>query len=125
MLYSQVGQKQNALQTLHDTVTNKRQQRNWTKALEEVMYRYVDLAVEMKQARKIKDALINYRNACQQINVGSLDDVITYLVEVASKRAEDASKEAQAMIDQLGDLEADDSPEEMEKRVPIEQTEKW
>ena len=76
MLYSQVGQKQNALQTLHDTVTNKRQQRNWTKALEEVMYRYVDLAVEMKQARKIKDALINYRNACQQINVGSLDDVI-------------------------------------------------
>lgn len=109
----QVGQKQNALQTLHDTVTNKRQQRNWTKALEEVMYRYVDLAVEMKQARKIKDALINYRNACQQINVGSLDDVITYLVEVASKKAEDASKEAQAMIDELGDLEADDSPEEM------------
>ncbi|KDD73071.1 hypothetical protein H632_c2567p0, partial [Helicosporidium sp. ATCC 50920] len=30
-----VGQKQNALQTLHDTVTNKRQQRNWTKALEQ------------------------------------------------------------------------------------------
>ena len=35
------------------------------------MYKYVDLAVEMKQARKIKDALINYRNACQQINVTS------------------------------------------------------
>lgn len=31
-----VGQKQNALQTLHDTITNKRQQRNWTKALEQV-----------------------------------------------------------------------------------------
>ena len=31
-----VGQKQNALQTLHDTITNKRQQRNWTKPLEEV-----------------------------------------------------------------------------------------
>lgn len=109
----QVGQKQNALQTLHDTITNKRHQRNWTKALEEVMYRHVDLAVEMKQARKIKDALINYRNACQQVNVGSLGDVITYLVETASKKAEEASKEAQAMIDELGDLEADDSPEEM------------
>eukprot|EP00889_Picochlorum_renovo_P003701 jgi/Picre1/30731/NNA_006092.t1 len=108
-----VGQKQNALQTLHDTITNKRHQRNWTKALEEVMYRHVDLAVEMKQARKIKDALINYRNACQQVNVGSLGDVITYLVETASKKAEEASKEAQAMIDELGDLEADDSPEEM------------
>lgn len=32
----QVGQKNNALQTLHDTITNKRQQRNWTKALEQV-----------------------------------------------------------------------------------------
>lgn len=31
-----MGQKNNALQTLHDTITNKRQQRNWTKALEQV-----------------------------------------------------------------------------------------
>lgn len=27
---------QNALQTLHDTITNKRHQRNWNKALEQV-----------------------------------------------------------------------------------------
>jgi len=33
---AQVGQKNNALQTLHETITNKRQQRNWTKALEQV-----------------------------------------------------------------------------------------
>lgn len=32
----QVGQKQNALQTLHDTLTNKRHQRNWNTALEQV-----------------------------------------------------------------------------------------
>lgn len=31
-----VGQKQNALQALHDCITNRRQQRNWTKPLEEV-----------------------------------------------------------------------------------------
>ena len=31
-----VGQKQNALQTLHDTITNKRHQRNWNKAFEQV-----------------------------------------------------------------------------------------
>lgn len=35
----QVGQKQSALQTLHDTITNKRQQRNWTKALEQVSWK--------------------------------------------------------------------------------------
>jgi translation initiation factor 3 subunit A len=77
------------------------------------MYKYVDLAVEMKQARKIKDALINYRNACQQVNVTSLGDVIEYLVEVASSKAEEASQEAQAIVGDIGDLEAEDSPEEM------------
>ena len=34
----QVGQKNNALQTLHDTITNKRYQRNWTIALEQVCF---------------------------------------------------------------------------------------
>ena len=33
---TQVGQKGAALQTLHDTITNRRYQRNWTKALEAV-----------------------------------------------------------------------------------------
>ena len=119
-----MNQKQNALQTLHDTITNKRHQRNWTKALEDVMYKYIDLAVEMKQARKIKDALMNYRNACQQVNVTSLGDVIAYLIEVASEKAAAASAEALAMGEgkdaqteaeqEIGDLEAEDiSPEEM------------
>jgi len=34
----QVGQKNNALTTLHDTITNKRYQRNWTVALEQVSF---------------------------------------------------------------------------------------
>ncbi len=31
------------------------------------MFKYVDICVEMKAGRKCKDALINYRNACQQV----------------------------------------------------------
>lgn len=79
----------------------------------QVMFKYVDLAVDMKQGRKVKDALINYRNTCQQINVGSLEEVVKYLVDVASERAEAARKEAQSMLDDVGDLEAEASPEEM------------
>lgn len=155
-----VGQKQNALQTLHDTITNKRQQRNWNKALEQarvvdaggslgragrwggrpsachaadgmgqaqeaalilcspnsrpqVMMKYVDICVDMKAGRKCKDALINYRNACQQVNVGSLEEVIKYLLQVASQRAEEASKAAEAKLENVEDLEAEASPEEM------------
>lgn len=40
------------------------------------MLRYVDLCVDMKAGRKCKDGLINYRNTVQQVNVGSLEDVI-------------------------------------------------
>lgn len=144
-----VGQKANALQTLHDTITNKRQQRNWNKALEQVwgrpgrrrapgracmsccelpahppappalparpqvMMKYVDICVDMKAGRKCKDALINYRNACQQVNVGSLEDVVKYLLQVASARAEEASKAAEAKLDGVEDLEAEASPEEV------------
>lgn len=31
------------------------------------MLKYVDICVDMKAGRKCKDALINYRNACQQV----------------------------------------------------------
>jgi translation initiation factor 3 subunit A len=108
-----VGQKQNALQTLHDTITNKRQQRNWTKALEQVMFKYIDLCVETRQGKKCKDGLINYRNTCQQTNVQSLEEVVRHLIDSATSRAEDARKEAQAMELDIEDLEAEHSPEEM------------
>ena len=77
------------------------------------MFKYVDICVDMKQGRKCKDALINYRNACQQVNVASLEDVIKYLLQVASARAEEASKAAEAKLEGVEDLEAEASPEEM------------
>ena len=69
----------------------------------------------MRQGRKLKEALINYRNTCQHVNVGSLDVVIQYLVKTASDRAEAARAEAQARLDDVleADLEADASPEEL------------
>ena len=77
------------------------------------MFKYIDICVEMKQGRKCKDALINYRNACQQVNVGSLEDVIKHLLATASGRAEAAQRAASAKLEDLADLEADPSPEEV------------
>lgn len=141
-------------------------------AVPQAMLKYVDICVDMKAGRKCKDALINYRNACQQVrarapgscaasaaaglleqgraqqnegdqvrlaappccklgaarpselnfptrcravqvNVGSLEEVIKYLLQVASARAEEASKAAAAQLDAVEDLEAEASPEEM------------
>jgi translation initiation factor 3 subunit A len=88
-----VGQKGSALQTLHDVITSKRH-RTWQKILEQIMFRYVDLCVELKKGRYAKDGLIHYRNVCQQVNVSSLEEVIKYLLKSATDKAEEAESKA-------------------------------
>ena len=86
-----VGQKQAALKALHDVLTSKRH-RQWQKALENIMFKYVALCVELKTGRLLKDGLIQYRNSCQQDNVQSLEEVIKRLLKLAHEKAEEAQK---------------------------------
>lgn len=62
-----VGQKQAALQALHDLITSKRY-RTWQKAMEKIMFKYVELCVDMRKGRYAKDGLIQYRISCQQVS---------------------------------------------------------
>lgn len=88
-----VGQKPAALQALHDVITSKRY-RTWQKPLELIMFKYVDLCVDMKKGRYAKDGLIHYRNICQNVNVNSLEDVIKYFLKAAHDKAEQAQAAA-------------------------------
>lgn len=88
-----VGQKNSALQTLHDVITSKRY-RTWQKVLEQIMFKYVDLCIELKKGRYAKDGLIHYRNVCQQVNVQSLEEVIKYFMKTATDKAEEAQSKA-------------------------------
>lgn len=67
------------------------------------------LCVEMKKGRQAKDGLINYRNACANVNTNSLEEVIKYLVRLASEKADEAQQEAQ--LQDISDLEAQHTPE--------------
>ena len=69
-----VGQRGAALHALHDVITSRRH-RTWAKAHEKIMMKYVELCVEMKRARFARDGLVQYRQVCQQVNVGSLEEV--------------------------------------------------
>uniref|UniRef100_A0A251TWF4 eIF3a PCI domain-containing protein n=1 Tax=Helianthus annuus TaxID=4232 RepID=A0A251TWF4_HELAN len=60
-----VGQKQDALQALHDLITSKRY-RAWQKTHEKIMFKYIELCVDMRRGRFAKDDLIQYRIICQQ-----------------------------------------------------------
>ncbi|KAA8536786.1 hypothetical protein F0562_029264 [Nyssa sinensis] len=109
-----VGQKQDALQALHDLITSKRY-RAWQKTLERIMFKYVELCVDMRRGRFAKDGLIQYRIVCQQVNVTSLEEVIKHFMHLSTERAELARSQAQALEEALDvdDLEADKKPEDL------------
>ncbi|CAO2832065.1 unnamed protein product [Amaranthus hypochondriacus] len=109
-----VGQKQDALQALHDLITSKRY-RTWQKTLEKIMFKYMELCVDMRKGRYAKDGLIQYRIVCQQVNVGSLEDVIKHFMHLSTEKAEVARNQAQALEEALDveDLEADKRPEDL------------
>ncbi|XP_043689325.1 eukaryotic translation initiation factor 3 subunit A-like [Telopea speciosissima] len=109
-----VGQKQAALQALHDLITSKRY-RAWQKTLERIMFKYVELCVDMRKGRFAKDGLIQYRIVCQQVNVNSLEEVIKHFMHLSTEKAEQARSQAQALEEALDvdDLEADKRPEDL------------
>ncbi|XP_074311613.1 eukaryotic translation initiation factor 3 subunit A-like [Silene latifolia] len=109
-----VGQKQDALQALHDLITSKRY-RAWQKALEKIMFKFIELCVDMRKGRFAKDGLIQYRIVCQQVNVNSLEEVIKYFMHLSTEKAEVARNQAQALEEALDveDLEADKRPEDL------------
>lgn len=59
-----VGQKPSALQALQDVIREKKH-RTWSKTLEKIMLKFVELCVELRKGRVAKDGLIQYRQACQ------------------------------------------------------------
>eukprot|EP00878_Enallax_costatus_P019298 GHUV01020357.1.p1 GENE.GHUV01020357.1~~GHUV01020357.1.p1 ORF type:complete len:199 (-),score=43.78 GHUV01020357.1:189-785(-) len=89
-----VGQKLSALQQLHDVVTSKKH-RTWSKTYEEIMFKLIDLCVEMKKRNHAKEALMQYRNMCQQVNINSLEEVIKYYLNKATEKAEEARQQAE------------------------------
>uniref|UniRef100_A0A8R7QXZ2 Eukaryotic translation initiation factor 3 subunit A n=1 Tax=Triticum urartu TaxID=4572 RepID=A0A8R7QXZ2_TRIUA len=109
-----VGQKQAALQALHDLITSRRY-KSWQKPLEKIMMKYVELCVILRQGRFAKDGLIQYRIVCQQVNVSSLEEVIKHFMQLSNEKAEEARNRAQALEDALDvvDLEADKRPEDL------------
>ncbi|CAI0405027.1 unnamed protein product [Linum tenue] len=109
-----VGQKQEALQTLHNLITSKRYPA-CQKTLERIMFKYVELCVEMRGGRFAKDGLIQYRIVCQQVNVNTLEEVIKHFMHLFTEKAEQARTQAQALEEALDvdNLEADKRPEDL------------
>ncbi|KAG9138169.1 hypothetical protein Leryth_001397 [Lithospermum erythrorhizon] len=79
------------------------------------MFKHIELCVDMRKGRIAKEGLIQYRMACQQVNVNSLEEIIKHYMHLSTQKAELARSQAQALEDALDidDLEADQKPEDL------------
>lgn len=56
-----------ALEQLHGVIANKKRG-GWTKIHEDLMKRHLELSIDLKDIRFIKDGLHQYRNLCQNVS---------------------------------------------------------
>lgn len=107
-----IGNKNDALKTLHDIITAKRH-RNWQNlgVLEAIMQKYLSLCVEMKNGDLAKDGLHHYKLACQHVNVSSLGVVIKHFLDTAEFHAREAQSKAEQLT--LDDDLDEETPESL------------
>ncbi|RZC81018.1 hypothetical protein C5167_043594 [Papaver somniferum] len=69
----------------------------------------------MRRGRFAKNGLIQYQIVCQQVNVGSLEEVIKPFLHLSTEKVENAKTQAEALEEALDidDLEADKRPEDL------------
>mmetsp|Transcript_7673 Transcript_7673/g.11534 ORF Transcript_7673/g.11534 Transcript_7673/m.11534 type:complete len:968 (+) Transcript_7673:90-2993(+) len=92
-----------------------RKYKTWQIAYEALMMKFIELCIDLQRPREIKDGLHQYRNMTQQQAPNSLEIIINYLIDISENRATNARLKANAIsaveVKQIGDLEAEASPE--------------
>ena len=57
----------------------------WEKSLEQVVIRFLDLAVETGKGKRAKDVLHQYRNVAQQQQPQSLEIVLKHFIKISEQ----------------------------------------
>ncbi|XP_058129450.1 eukaryotic translation initiation factor 3 subunit A [Anopheles ziemanni] len=107
-----VGKKARALDTLQEVFRAKKWNYNWSESIiEPIMFKYLDLCVELKKSHIAKEGLFQYRNMFQLVNVGSLENVIRGYLKMAEERTEQAQQQSSQAIVDIDDLDNLATPE--------------
>ena len=79
-----IGKPVRALDTLYDVIKSKKRHHNYSeKLIEQIMFKYLELCVDLKKSHIAKEGLFQYRNMCQLTNVASLASVVQGNFEIA------------------------------------------
>ncbi|CDS04184.1 hypothetical protein LRAMOSA07138 [Lichtheimia ramosa] len=120
----QAGQDEVALQALHEVVLSKRSRSYALTMMEPIMLKYIELCVDLRKGKMVKEGLHQYRNIAQNTSVNSIETVINKLLELSEQKVGEARTKAdQIAVDYIDDLEASETPESiMLSTVSGEQT---
>jgi len=105
-----LGQDEQALGMLHEGIVSKR--KGQPAVYEQVMTHLVYLCVKLENMRLLKEALMVFRNFCQNNSPQSLHTVLEELRKKANEKVDDAVNRYPRHIDII-DLDAEEQPESL------------
>ncbi|KAG2179100.1 hypothetical protein INT43_001950, partial [Umbelopsis isabellina] len=107
-----VGQSLAALQALHEVVMSKRSRNTPLVSMEPIMLKYVELCVDLRKGKMVKEGLHQYKNIAQNTSVNTIELVINRFLELAEAKVTEAQAKADKItLDAIDDLEASETPE--------------
>ena len=109
--FIEVGKKEPALDALYDVIKSKKHRTWQNKIHEPILFKYLELCVDLRRSHIAKEGLYQYKLICQQVNIVSLEDVIRYFLKLAEDRAETARKESRDQVPIVEDLDQIQTPE--------------
>ena len=109
--FIEVGKKEPALDALYDVIKSKKHRTWQNKIHEPILFKYLELCVDLKRSHVAKEGLYQYKLICQQVNIASLEDVIRYFLKLAEDRAETARQESREQVPTVDDLDQLQTPE--------------
>ena len=110
-----VGNSQAALQSLYDFVTAKRVRWTQPATLEPIVFKFLELGVELKKGKMIRDCLHQYKKLIQGTPEGliSVGVVARKFIDIVEKKiANEQAKEEERHVD-VDDLEGGVTPENL------------
>ena len=106
------GKMSRALDTLYDVFKSKKRYHTYSeKLIEQIMFKYLELCVDLRKSHIAKEGLFQYRNMCQLTNVASLASVVQGYLNLAEQRTEAARQESVESAAEVDDLDNLNTPE--------------
>ncbi|XP_047128907.1 eukaryotic translation initiation factor 3 subunit A isoform X1 [Hydra vulgaris] len=104
-----IGKPEAALDVLYEVIKSKKH-RNWQKIHEPILQMYLKLCVNLKRSVNAKEGLYQYKLICQQMNILSLEETITFFLNIAEKHADEAKNQSIELVT-VEDLDQLQTPE--------------